>query len=164
MKVLKALTYLATAGTPSVLEPPGLSRVDGKRPDGLTLFPWSGGKNLIWDVTCRDSLCASHVPGTSKEAGKAAVEAETAKLSLYRDLVKDYDMVPIAMETFGPFAPMAKKFIAEIGSRITQATGEKKARYFLFQSISMAIQRGNVISVLGTTPDSKKLDEIFYLL
>ena len=28
----------------------------------------------------------------------------------------------------------------------------------------MAIQRGNVISVLGTTPDSKKLDEIFYFL
>ena len=39
---------LASAGTPAMLEPPGLSRRDGKRPDGLTLFPWKGGKNLIW--------------------------------------------------------------------------------------------------------------------
>ena len=31
--------------------PPGLSRSDGKRPDGLTLIPWQGGKPLCWDVT-----------------------------------------------------------------------------------------------------------------
>ena len=82
-----------------MLEPPGLSRNDGKRPDGLTLFPWAGGKNLIWDYTNRDTLCASHVAGTSSEAGKAAMEAETVKLSLYNDLVREYDMIPVATET-----------------------------------------------------------------
>ena len=51
----------------------------------------------------------------------------------------------------------------ELGTRIATATGEKRSKYFLFQAISMAIQRGNVISILGTTPDTKKLDEVFYL-
>ena len=145
-----------------MLEPPGLSRKDGKRPDGLRLFPWAGGKNLVWDFTCRDTLAMSHVAGTSTECGKAAMEAESAKLSLYKDLVQEYEVVPVALETLGSWGPSSLKFIEDVGKRIIQATGEKKSKYFLLQAISMAVQRGNVISVLGTTPDYKKMDEIFY--
>src|SRR5688572_26976040 len=50
---------LQRAGIPSTKEPVGLSRSDGKRPDGLTLIPWQGGRNLIWDVTVADTLAAS---------------------------------------------------------------------------------------------------------
>ena len=53
--------------------------------------------------------------------------------------------------------------IEAIGTRISEATGEKRSKFFLFQAISMAVQRGNVISVLGTAPDTKKMDEIFNL-
>ena len=42
---------LATAGVPSQLEPSGLARSDGKRPDGMSLVPWEKGKPLVWDVT-----------------------------------------------------------------------------------------------------------------
>ena len=31
---------------PSVLEPRGLYRTDGKRPDGVTIIPWEMGKQL----------------------------------------------------------------------------------------------------------------------
>ena len=31
----------------STMEPTGLSRSDGKRPDGFTLVPWSAGKSII---------------------------------------------------------------------------------------------------------------------
>jgi hypothetical protein len=34
----------------STLEPNGLSRDDGKRPDGMTLVPWIKGQPLVWDV------------------------------------------------------------------------------------------------------------------
>ena len=33
------------------LEPIGISRTDGKRPDGITLAHWKHGKALIWDFT-----------------------------------------------------------------------------------------------------------------
>ena len=154
---------LASAETPSILEPNGLCRSDGKRPDGLTLYPWSGGKNLVWDYTCRDTLAQSHVAGTSKEAGSAAVTAEGSKMALYSELTKDYNVIPVAMETMGSWGPTGLKFIESIGSRIADATGEKRAKYFLFQAISVAVQRGNVISVLGTAPDTKKMDEIYNL-
>ena len=35
---------ITAAGVPLTKEPVGLVRIDGKRPDGLTLIPWQGGK------------------------------------------------------------------------------------------------------------------------
>ena len=41
---------LSSIEVPSILEPYGLTRTDGKRPDGITLAPWEEGKQLVWDV------------------------------------------------------------------------------------------------------------------
>jgi len=49
---------LKSIGIPAVLEPPGLIR-DGKRPNGSTLVPWSGGRSMIWDFTCPVMLAPS---------------------------------------------------------------------------------------------------------
>ena len=69
-------------------EPSGLSRTDGKRPDGLTLVPWQGGKSLIWDVTVIDTLAASHLPSTSVQAGGAAASAAENKELKYVELAE----------------------------------------------------------------------------
>jgi len=37
---------ITAAGIPVTKEPVDLVRNDGKRPDGLTLIPWQGGKPL----------------------------------------------------------------------------------------------------------------------
>ena len=37
---------LSAAKIPSRLEPTGLSRTDGKRPDGVSLIPWQSGNSL----------------------------------------------------------------------------------------------------------------------
>lgn len=55
------------------LEPIGLSRDDGKRPDGVTLAPWSNGKRLVWDVTCVDTLAPSYLNATSKKQPNSLV-------------------------------------------------------------------------------------------
>jgi len=52
------------AEIPAALEPPGLSRSDGNRPDGVTLVPWSQGKCLIWDATCVDTFALSYLNRT----------------------------------------------------------------------------------------------------
>jgi hypothetical protein len=49
----------------STLEPNGLSRDDGKRPDGMTLVPWIKGQPLVWDVTVVDTLADRYVLKTS---------------------------------------------------------------------------------------------------
>ena len=154
---------LATAGVPSVLEPTGLTRNDGKRLDGLSLFPWSMGRNLIWDYTCSDSLCKSYVTKTSKEAGKAAEMAEERKLSHYQELSTQYIITPVANETLGSWGSRSLKFIQELGQRMCEATGEKRSTSYLFQSLSIATQRGNIASIRGSLPDIKTMHEIYYL-
>jgi len=41
---------LGSASIPATKEPSGLVRQDGKRPDGLILIPWQGGKSPALDV------------------------------------------------------------------------------------------------------------------
>ena len=50
---------IQSAGIPVTKEPVGLTRLAGKRPDGLTLIPWRRGKPLTWDVTVVSTLAAS---------------------------------------------------------------------------------------------------------
>ncbi|XP_029654080.1 uncharacterized protein LOC115227355 [Octopus sinensis] len=63
---------LDSIGFPSVLEPPGLDRGDGKRPDGMTIFPFLEGKPLVWDSTCSDSLSKTNMLESACNAGTAA--------------------------------------------------------------------------------------------
>ncbi|KAI8439266.1 hypothetical protein MSG28_013103 [Choristoneura fumiferana] len=46
---------------PVLLEPSGIARADGKRPDGMSLIPWKLGRVLVWGATCVDTLAPSHM-------------------------------------------------------------------------------------------------------
>ena len=154
---------LSSAEFPSRLEPSGLSRKDGKRPDGLTLHPFKEGKSLVWDFTCCDTFASTHIKDTSKVPGSAAEKAEKAKLSKYEDIRRDYYMVPIAVETLGSWGQEGLRLIKSLGKKIQDLSGEKRSTFYLFQSISVAVQHGNAASILGSVKSGKKLDEIFYL-
>jgi hypothetical protein len=56
-----------------------------------------------------------------------------------------------------------KKFYNVIGNRLIAESGDSKSKKFLFERISLAIQRGNAASIRGTFPDSALLSEIFVL-
>jgi len=75
-----------SAGIPSSKEPHGLVRSDGKRPDGLTLVPWKGGKPLAWNVTAVCTVADSYVAATAREAGAAVERAAELKISKYSGL------------------------------------------------------------------------------
>ena len=153
---------LGSAQISAMLEPPGLGS-DAKRPDGITLFPWSKGKCLIWDFTCRDTLCNTNLIESSERAGSTAEKGEKVKLAHYAELSNTYIFQPVANETLGPWGSSSLKFIKEIGSRITAINGDKRSTSYLFQAISMAVQRGNIASIRGSVPNQKHLNELFYL-
>ena len=72
--------------------------------------------------------------------------------------------MPISVETFGVWGEMGMKLIKELGKMLIQQSGEKRSTSFLFQSISVAIQRGNALSIMGTVEqDSGGSEEIFLL-
>ena len=55
------------------------------------------------------------------------------------------------------------KFMKDLGSRVSQATGEKCAKSFLFQSMNMNLHRGNALCVMGTVAHHRTLEEIYNL-
>ncbi len=81
---------LGSCNIPAILEPVGTFRDDGKRPDGLTLTPWSKGKCLLWDATCADTMAVSYLSRTSKSAGAAAQFRELDKRSKYLSVAGIY--------------------------------------------------------------------------
>ena len=127
---------LAKADIPAVKEPSGLSRTDGKRPDGLTQIPWAGGKCLLWDVTVTDTLANSYVDVSSISAGGAAELAADRKISKYSNLSAGYSFVPLAFETLGPVNKEGDEFLTMLGKRLSAATGDKRESCFLRQRLS----------------------------
>ena len=73
---------------PSVLEPPGLDREDGSRRDGITVFPFSGGRSLVWDCKCVDTFAGVHLNRSAMEAGIATNSAEERKRHKYAALAE----------------------------------------------------------------------------
>jgi len=150
-------------GVPSIKEPSGCSRADGKRPDGLTLVPWSHGRPLVWDFTYSDTFAPSYVTSTAALRGSAAEGAANAKNKKYEFLGGAYTFAAIAVETSGVWAKESLKLIEEIGRRIAEVSGEKRSICFLLQRLSIAVQWGNVAAIMGTLPAGKELEEIFVL-
>ena len=142
---------LKSSGTPSVLELVGLDRGDGKRPDGITIFPFSQGKSLCWDATCVNTFGESIINQTAIESGHAAAKAEKDKRNKYLVLAQRYKFEPIAIETSGVFGPSTRNIIHEIGKRISEKTGDKRETLWLKQRLNIAIQRGNALSIIAST-------------
>ena len=63
---------------PSMLEPRGFYRTDGKRSDGVTMILWKMGEPLVLDVTVMDALARNlqnqvslYNPGTTATKAKS---------------------------------------------------------------------------------------------
>ena len=140
------LRSLIRAGTPSIREPAGLTRLDGKRPDGQTLIPWNNGRSLIWDVTSVDTFTPSYLV----ETAVAAEIAATRKKKKYEELQTRYIFTPIAIEMMGPLDQEGLAFIKELGRRLTRTTEDQQETFFLFRKISVTVQRFNAVACLGT--------------
>jgi len=141
---------LSSAKIPSRLEPSGLQRSDGKRPDGITVVPWKCGKLLVWDATCPDTFAPSYISSAASEAGLVAASAEERKEAKYIGLGSLHSFTPVAIETSGVFGPKSLLFVRELGRRLTRVTGDVRSPEHLLQRLSVAVQRGNSAAVMGT--------------
>ena len=132
-----------------------MSRSDGKRPDGATLVPRSRGKSLAWVVTVPDTYAASHIQATAIFAGAAAEKASDNKMVKYNDLATTHIFVPIAVETSGAWCSQSAQFIEDLGRRITAVTNELLETTYLYQRLSVSLQRGNAVAFNNTFPETE---------
>mgnify|MGYP003460175003 CR=1 FL=1 len=104
---------------------------------------------MAWDVTVPDTYAEFHIDETSAASDRAAA----LKVNKYASLEPTHHahiFSPIAIETSGAWNDQAVDIVQEIGKRITAVTEDPLETMYLFQHISMAIQRGNAIAFLST--------------
>ena len=140
---------MVSAGIPCTKEPLGLSRSDGKRPDGLSLVPWEAGKPLTWDVTVICPLADSYVAAAAREAGSAAEEAANSKSAKYSNIQAHHIFQPVAVESLGPISASGRVFLSILGRKLADQSGDDREISFLFQRLSVLIQLYNAILLHG---------------
>ena len=142
---------LTAANVPATLEPRGLCRRDGKRPDGLSIIPWARGRALVWDVTCWDSFAPSNIHLSSSRVGLLADHAATRKRALYAELSTCYHFLVIAFASTGAFGHDALDFVYDLAKCCCRLSYDPLSYLKLSQRIrlSVCIQNFNAISILG---------------
>jgi len=105
---------------------------------------------MAWDVTVPDTYTESHISSTVVKAGAAAHRAAQNKTDEYASLASTHIFCPLAIKTAGAWHETAIEVTQEIGRRITVVTEDTRETEFLFQRLSMALQRGNAVSFQNT--------------
>jgi len=111
---------------------------------------WARGKPVAWDVTVLDIYAESHIGSTATKPGAAAHKTALNKIDKYSKLTSTHIFYPFAIETAGAWHEMAIELMQEIGRCITTITEDAGEITFVFQRLSMALQRGNVVSFHDT--------------
>jgi len=90
----------------------------------------------------------------AQEAGTAAELAASHKPEKYANIDVRYLFEPIAVETFGVINnTSACHLLNDLGKRMTVNSGEARETGFLYQRISVLIQRYNAVPLHDGLPD-----------
>ena len=79
-----------------------------------------------------------------------ADQAASRNNANYTKLFKPHHFTPVAIETGSSWNDLAIEFINYLGKRITAMTQEPQEMQYLFQRMSLALQRGNAVAFQNT--------------
>ena len=102
-------------------------------------------------------IAESYVARAASEAGAAAEMAATRK-EKYVDLGARYFFEPIAVEALVFFNASARVLLDDLGRRITSSSGEARGTSFLYQRVSVLIQRYNAVLQHDSLPTTDRTD------
>ena len=115
---------------------------------GLTGLHWSHGKpeDASPGMSLAPTLAVSHRPLTSSTIAAAAERAALLKHIKYAGIRAAYDFVPVAIETLGPINNEGMAFLTDLGNRLSAVTRDPRESTFLYQRVSVCMQRANAIA------------------
>jgi hypothetical protein len=101
---------------------------------------------MTWDVTVVDTFAESYPAVNSNAAGGACVAAVARQLAKYASLTSTYIFLPIAVKTLCTINSEAVDFLVELGQPIAANYKDNWEASFLFQRLSVLIQRFNAVA------------------
>ena len=97
-------------------------------------------------------MADSFLAAASHAAGAVAEQAADRKCLKYTELSATYEFQPVAVETHGPLSVSSVSFLVDLGRKISERSSEPLELQFLFQRISVLIQRFNSVLFHKTFP------------
>ena len=88
-----------------------------------------------------DSLAPSYLSATSSLLCAAAEAAATRKSSKYTAITLTGIIIPVSVETLGPVNTEGLRFLDQIGLGLSAVTGDTRESTFLYQRLSVLVQR-----------------------
>ena len=80
-----------------------------------------------------------------------ADQAEKRKSDKYSNMYPNmYLLAPVVIETLGVFGKQTLSFLKDLACHVRKVSGEVQSFTYLLQRLTVAVQRGNAVSVLGT--------------
>ena len=61
-----------------------------------------------------------------------------------------HSLIPVALQTMGPINAEGLRFLYELSDRLVSVSGDPRESSFLFQRLSVLVQRFNVVALRGT--------------
>ena len=101
----------------------------------------------------------SYLPTSSTDVGSAAKAAAVRKTAKYSALSSSHIFIPVAVETLGPINEAGDSILAQVGKLLSFKSDDPRETFFLFQRISVIIQRFNEIAFRGTFIEESCHDE-----
>jgi len=68
----------------------------------------------------------------------------------YSNLASNFTFQPIAVENLGALSLSTLEFLGDLGHKLSSFSGEERASSFLFQRLSMSLQRFNSVLLYDT--------------
>jgi len=112
---------------------------------------------LTWDVTVATTLIDSYLLAASVTAAASAETAASRKEVKYSAHPASFSFQPIAVQTLGPINESAFDFLRELGRRISFKFQEERQSAYLFQRLSVTVQRFSAVILHGSFPPSSDL-------
>jgi hypothetical protein len=97
-----------------------------------------------------NTLADSYISAAPLSQASVAEMAAERKTLKYSTLPANIIFQPVAFETLGPINQSGVEFISEIGRRLEQVSGDARERFFLFQRLSITVQRFNSVAFRGS--------------
>jgi len=109
-------------------------------------------------VTVATTLADSYVSASAALAGAATETAATRKSVKCADLPASYLFEPIVFESLGPMNLPALNLLNGLGCKITSVSGDIREGHFLFQRLTVILQRYNGVLLHKSFDQSDGLD------
>jgi len=101
------------------------------------------GRQASCLVVCTSAV--SYLNSSAREAGAAAEFAASRKTAKYISLAASHLFFRIAVEIQGPLNEDARQLLCDLGRRISASSGDDREVIFLFQHVSVVVQRFNSV-------------------